>query len=69
MNEKEGREMVAIVGWLAGFAPTVWTLSSVCAVHGAAGWYATKPDGFCHRAVRRKNEADRQRAPRGGVQA
>lgn len=26
----------------------------VCAVHGSAGWYATKPDGFCHRARRRK---------------
>ena len=26
----------------------------VCDVHGAGGWYATIPDGFCHRAVRRK---------------
>lgn len=26
----------------------------VCTVYGAAGWYATKPDGFCHRARRRK---------------
>ena len=25
----------------------------MCTVHGAAGWYATKPDGFCHRAARR----------------
>lgn len=24
----------------------------MCTVHGSAGWYATKPDGFCHRAVR-----------------
>lgn len=30
----------------------------VCCVHGSAGWYATMPDGFCHRARRRKNEAD-----------
>ena len=26
----------------------------VCTVHGAGGWYATRHDGFCHRAVRRK---------------
>ena len=26
----------------------------VCDVHGAAGWYATDPNGFCHRAVRRE---------------
>lgn len=27
----------------------------VCAVHGSVGWYATRPDGFCHRAVRRES--------------
>lgn len=26
----------------------------VCDVHGAGGWYATRPDGFCRRAIRRK---------------
>lgn len=26
----------------------------VCTVHGAGGWYATDPNGFCHRAVRRE---------------
>lgn len=29
-------------------------LEVACTVHGAGGWYATRPDGFCHRAVRRK---------------
>lgn len=26
---------------------------SVCAVRGAAGWFATDPDGYCSLAVRR----------------
>lgn len=31
MTEKEEREMTAIVGWLVGFAPTVWLLASTMA--------------------------------------
>lgn len=30
------REVDAIVGWLVGFAPTVWTLSSVYGEHADA---------------------------------
>lgn len=28
----------------------------VCTVHGAAGWYATDPNGFCWLAKRRNDE-------------
>lgn len=31
---KKMREVDAIVGWLAGFSATVWTLSSVYGEHG-----------------------------------
>lgn len=27
----------------------------VCSIHGAAGWFATDADGFCHRGERRWN--------------
>lgn len=43
------REVDAIVGWLAGFAPTVWTLSSVYGEHGEPLYADAAPAGTAAR--------------------